>query len=109
MSGTRYSSGQNIVDNEDDAVGEVSCACAISFLGDLADRRRKKDRTLSPLDSLVASLSTLLDPAAASHVLRGWPRKPWINTMLKDVSNLATYFNKIILEAELIVVLRAGC
>lgn len=127
MSRARYSSGQKTVDGADDGAGEDDvgleerpeegrCACAVSVAGDLAVRRLSKNPR--PLNFLVVSLPPLLAlalsvvpaAAAASHVPRGWPRRPWTNTILRNVSrSFATRAKVTLLQAELVVVLRAGC
>lgn len=110
MSGTRYSSGQNMLDGDDEVgVEGGSWACDISGAGDLACSRRKKDRIWRLLDFLVASLPILLGFIFPSHVRRGWPRKPWMNMMLDDVSNFVKCMDAIVLHAKLVIILRAWC
>lgn len=120
MSGARYSSGQKTVDGSGGAIDagleEGPCACAVAVAEDLSVRLNRDLRPLDflvvllpPLLALVLASASVLGTAAVSHVLRGCPRRPWTNTILQHVSrSLATCAKVALLQAELLVVLRAG-
>lgn len=93
MSAARYSSGQKMVaGGGDDAGPGGGCACSVPVNSDLAVRGLNKD--FRPLGFLVVLSLPLLAlvvvaaaAAAASQVPRGWPPRPWTNTILPTVSS----------------------
>jgi hypothetical protein len=92
MSAARYASGQKTVAGGGDDAGPVgSCACSVLVGSDLAVRRLNRDFRplgfLAVVSPLLLALVVVVVVVVASQVARGWPRRPWTNTILLTVSS----------------------
>lgn len=120
MSTAKYSSGQKTVDGASagaDDVGLEMGICACSGRVTIERLARLWNQDLRPLDLFIVSLLPWLALAAAaaavavaaaaftvSQIPRGWPRRPWTNTILWAINQTPRmWMGAVILQANLVV------